>query len=231
MFSKDRDPSFPDSVCYRSEPNRRDFISLGTAALAFPLLFGCRSNMLAQKAGDDRLHSILRNAITGSGCNWCGAKDAPANVSSKTTLAGPGDRGEPLLVAGTVYHADGTTPAPNTLIYLYHTDVNGYYGRGNEPPHGRFRGWLLTDENGGYVFRTIKPAPYPELRFAAHIHMTVTTETRREDWIDSILFDGDQLISANERRDAGNRGGFDPILKLERRPDGLLVGRRDIKLM
>lgn len=57
--------------------------------------------------------------------------------------------------------------------------------------------------------------------------MTVTTPETREDWIDSILFKGDSLITAHERE--SRKGGFNPILTLER-SGGLLSGVRDIAL-
>ena len=57
--------------------------------------------------------------------------------------------------------------------------------------------------------------------------MTVTTPGTREDWIDSILFEGDSLITKRERE--SRKGGFNPILTLERK-GGVLAGIRDIAL-
>lgn len=135
-----------------------------------------------------------------------------------------------MLISGTVYQADGKSPAPNTLIYLYHTDMYGIYGRAGQHKHGKFRGWMLTDAKGRYEFRSIRPASYPNTTFAAHVHMTVTTADKREDWIDSILFEGDRFISAREREQAGRRGGFQPIVKLEKTSGGLWQATRDIQL-
>jgi hypothetical protein len=50
----------------------------------------------------------------------------------------------------------------------------------------------------------------------------------KEDWVDSILFDGDKFLTARDR--AINRGGFDPVLKMVKGNDGVLRGTRDIKL-
>ncbi|HEY0051653.1 MAG TPA: hypothetical protein VGB68_20310, partial [Pyrinomonadaceae bacterium] len=79
-------------------------------------------------------------------------------------------------------------------------------------------------------FSSIKPAIYPVRKFAAHVHMTITGKNFREDWIDSILFEDDRLISAQERNQAGKRGGFNPILKLEKGSDGIFRAARDIQL-
>ncbi len=211
--------------------NRREFLKQASIAAAFPFLLSCKGDTLAQQKETDVLALIKKNAITDAGSNWTGAKDAPSNVSWTTKLALDADKGERMVISGTVFGPDGKTPAPNTLIYLYHTDLYGIYGRGDEHPHGRYRGWMLTDSRGRYEFESIRPAPYPENRFAAHVHMTLTTRDSCEDWIDSILFDGDRLISLQERGLAGRKGGFNPILTLKKGADGVLKGERNIQLV
>ncbi len=215
----------------QKEENRREFLRRAAlAAVALPFLLNCKSDTLAQKSDEDVLSLLKKNAKP-SGVEGMGAIDAPASVSWKTVLSTNADKGEKMLISGTVFEADGKTPAPNVLIYLYHTDIEGYYGRGGgEHKHGRYRGWLLTDAKGRYEFQTIKPAPYPENRFAAHIHTTLTTKNMREDWIDSTLFEGDTLISARERETAGRKGGFNPILKLEKGANEIWQATRDIRL-
>lgn len=211
---------------------RRDFIrNTLVAAAGLQLITSCRSSAFAGDTSSDLLALIKKNAIQNVNGEWSGAISAPADVSWKTILSNETNKGEPMEISGTVFQADGKTPAPNTLIYLYHTDFEGYYGRKkDEHKHGRYRGWMLTDKEGRYSFKSIKPAPYPENQFAAHIHMTVTTAKMREDWIDSILFEGDRLISQQERNMAGKKGGFQPILSLEKGKDGLLRAIRNIQV-
>ena len=211
---------------------RREFLKRAiVAASALPLLAACGGDAAAQRT-DTILEAIKRNALPDPNGSWNGAVSVPADVSWRTVLSEEKDKGEPIEIAGVVYLADGKTPAPNTLIYLYHTDFEGYYGRGSGVHrHGKYRGWMMTDKDGKYAFRTIKPAPYPENRFAAHIHMTVTTAKAKEDWIDSILFEGDRLISPQERAQAGRRGGFNPILSFEKGEGGLLRATRNIQLL
>jgi protocatechuate 3,4-dioxygenase, beta subunit len=215
----------------QSTENRREFLQRSSlAVLSLPFLASC--NTLAQKGETDILTLIKKNALSNEGGGqWNGAKDAPANISWNTVLSNDSDKGEQMIISGTVFEKDGKTPAPNVLIYLYHTDIYGYYGRnGDKHRHGRYRGWMLTDKQGKYEFQTIKPAPYPENRFAAHIHFTLTTENMREDWIDSILFEGDKLITQRERETAGKKGGFNPILTLEKGTNGIWQAKRDIQL-
>ena len=212
--------------------NRRKFLKRASAvALAFPLLINCKSDVAAQKSNEGILDLIKKNAKP-VGAEGMGAIDAPKDVSWKTVLSKNTDTGEKMKISGTVFQTDGKTPAPNVLIYIYHTDIEGYYGRkSGEHKHGRYRGWMLTDEKGRYEFQTIKPAPYPENRFAAHIHTTLTNANMNEDWIDNYLFEGDELISQQERNQAGKKGGFNPILKLEKGANGIWMARRDIQLI
>jgi len=216
----------------RTDVNRREF--LGKAVLAgavLPLLGACGGDASAQRT-ETVLDSIRRNAIQNPNGEWSGAVSAPANVSWRTVLSDERDKGEPIEISGVVYKPDGKTVAPNTLIYLYHTDFEGYYGRPSDiHRHGKYRDWMLTGSDGRYAFRTIKPAPYPENRFAAHIHMTLTSQSMREDWVDSILFEGDKLISPRERETAGRKGGFNPILSFAKGENGLLTATRNIQLM
>lgn len=208
--------------------NRRDFLKFTSIAFAFPIFTGCRGSTLAHKADNDILSEIKKNAITSGDQSWSGAKDAPAGVTWNATLARPNEEGELILISGTVFLADGKTPAPDTLIYLYHTDIYGHYGRGGEHRHGRYRGWMLTDSRGRYEFRTVKPASYPNSTIASHIHMTVTRRDLREDWVDSILFEGDRFITAQER--IPRKGGIRAILSMDKGTDGISRGRRDIVL-
>ncbi|MDM7922040.1 MAG: hypothetical protein QUS14_07040 [Pyrinomonadaceae bacterium] len=208
------------------DSDRREFIRLAAAAAVFPLLAGCRDPAYAQSG--DVLKSLRKNAISDAGCEWCGGRDVPDSVGPRAVLAEKSAAGERLLISGTVFGKDGK-PAPNTLIYLYHTDANGLYGRGREHKHGKHRGWMLTDAKGHYEFETIRPASYPSSTIAAHIHMTVTTADQKEDWIDSILFEGDRFITKRERE--SRKGGFNPILTLERNAAGVYTGTRDIQLV
>ena len=220
----------------QKDENRREFLKRASvAALAFPFLLNCKNNASAQNSSKDILNLMRKNAATLKDCgNWCGsAHEAPDDVSWKAILADEKDEGEPLIISGVVYEKDGKTRAPNILIYAYHTNAKGFYGRGNgDHLHGKHHGWMLTDSKGEYQFRTIKPAPYPMRDTPAHIHFTLTGVNFKEYWIDDIWFEGDDLITPEiKKKQLTGRGGFEPILKLEKGADGVLRGVRDIQLM
>src|SRR5687768_8559258 len=205
--------------------NRRSFLQRASiAAFAVPFLIGCKTDSSAHNA-ESELSLIKKNAMS-SGTMARGAIDAPDDVSWRTVLSKKSDKDEPMVISGTIFQPDGKTPAPNILIYFYHTDIEGYYGRRGEVRDGHFRGWLLTGADGKYEFSSIRPAPYPNRTEAAHVHMTLTGRSFKEDSINTILFEGDKFIREQERSSVGKWGDPNPILKLDKGADGILRGTR-----
>ena len=165
-------------------------------------------------------------------CEWCGASEAPSNVSWQTTIAGPSEPGERLSISGTVTR--GGKPAPNVVLYLYHTNAQGIYPkRGNETgdarQHGYLRGWVRTDAQGRYAFHTIRPAAYPGRRDPQHIHVVVTEPGREKYSIDAIEFADDPLLTPEYRRRLENRGG-PGIITVTKDAKGVWRGERHITL-
>jgi protocatechuate 3,4-dioxygenase, beta subunit len=144
-----------------------------------------------------------------------------------------GEPGPKLVVSGTVYKADGKTPAPGVVLYVYQTDRTGRYRtNGTESGwgrrHGSIRGWMKTNERGQYRFYTVRPASYSETGPPAHIHITVKEPGKSEYWIDDFQFDDDPYLTPEVRRQQRNRGG-DGILKPNER-DGIFYAERTIVL-
>ena len=137
------------------------------------------------------------------------------------------------MITGTVYKADGRTPAPGVVIYAYHTNAAGIYPTRDEPGnagrHGSLRAWLKSDDRGRYRFSTIRPGPYPEGTEAAHIHMTVLVPGGEEQLIDPIMFEDDPLLTSERRRYLEGRGGSG-VIQLVQGKDGGWTGTRDIVL-
>lgn len=137
----------------------------------------------------------------------------PDKINSVDTSAGWTQKGQKLLITGTIYKLDGKTPAPNVILYYYHTDVNGYYANkeGLDPRvvrHGYIRGWVKSNENGKYAIYTVRPAPYPNENMPAHIHPAIKEPNiDKEYYIDEFVFDDDKLLTGEKRRAMENRGG------------------------
>lgn len=167
-------------------------------------------------------------------CEWCGADEAPNDVSWETNIADENEEGERLTITGTVLHTDGNTPAPDVIIYFYHTNNKGIYPkRGNETGNGRrhgyLRGWVKTNKNGEYRVNTIRPVSYPDGTEPAHIHIAVKEPDKDEYWIDPIIFEGDPLITPEFMRRIENRGGSG-IMKLIQKGN-MLYGVKNIILL
>lgn len=115
--------------------------------------------------------------------------DAP----STTELAPPEAPGEPLRVSGTIYLADGVTPAANARLEIWQTDAGGRYSRADTYA---FRAQLETDGAGHYEFTTIKPGHFQvDCHFLpAHIHYKVTYGNRRPLFA-ALYFEGDPYLS------------------------------------
>jgi protocatechuate 3,4-dioxygenase beta subunit len=69
--------------------------------------------------------------------------------------------GEPVIMRGRVLAPDGT-PIPNARLDVWQSDAEGFYDLQMPDVDGTaLRGVFHTDVEGKYIFRTIKPAPYP----------------------------------------------------------------------
>ena len=124
--------------------------------------------------------------------------------------------GEVIRVQGRVLDAD-CRPVGGALVDLWQADSNGRYSHPADPNPARrdpnFQGWgqVVTDAEGRYAFRTIKPAAYP-LEFldgrpderagyrTPHIHFRVSKRGYREFstqmyFADEALNDRDILLS------------------------------------
>lgn len=173
----------------------------------------------------------------GGGCEGCEAiyEQAPAfdKLNWTDTLPDYFEPGPKLVISGIVYKADGITPAPNVILYVYHTDQTGRYTSkigqtGWAKRHGYIRGWMKTNEKGEYKFYTLVPGHYPGTNSPAHIHPIIKEADKNEYWIDEYLFDDDKFLTSSERKKSENRAG-NGILTLEEK-DGILYGERNIYL-
>lgn len=112
--------------------------------------------------------------------------------------------GERIVISGRVMDQYGT-PIPHTLVEIWQANAGGRYRHKNDryiaplDPNFGGVGRALTDRDGTYMFRTIKPGPYPwrngpnEWR-PAHIHVSISGPSIAARLITQLYFEGDPLI-------------------------------------
>ncbi|MEY5037995.1 MAG: hypothetical protein RL472_1101 [Pseudomonadota bacterium] len=113
--------------------------------------------------------------------------------------------GERIIVHGRVLDENGR-PVPNTLVEIWQANAGGRYRHKKDTylapidPNFGGCGRTLTDENGYYFFRTVKPGAYPWRNWVnnwrpAHIHVSVFGTGFAQRLITQMYFEGDPLIS------------------------------------
>jgi protocatechuate 3,4-dioxygenase beta subunit len=201
------------------------FVTLAAFALASLMLDACsKLHALDQAEKKPSYPSTL------SGGAPCGSCIAPAALSWKTVIPPVKEPGEPLEISGTIYQADGVTPAAGIVLFVYQTDVTGYYNEQDDASHPRLKGWMKTGADGRYEFRTIKPGAYPHRNTPAHIHAHLYGPAYSERAIDDYWFEGDPRISATELSRAREQGSTPAIVSLKRGSNGVWKGVRDIRM-
>ncbi len=113
--------------------------------------------------------------------------------------------GERLVMHGYVRDSFGR-PVPNALVEIWQANASGRYRHpkdsyiGALDPNFGGCGRVLTDADGHYRYRTIKPGPYPwrnrinEWR-PAHIHLALSGTGWAQRLITQLYFEGDPLIA------------------------------------
>jgi protocatechuate 3,4-dioxygenase beta subunit len=112
--------------------------------------------------------------------------------------------GERIIVHGRVLD-ENARPVPNTLVEIWQANAGGRYRHKKDTylapidPNFGGCGRTLSDENGYYFFRTVKPGAYPWRNLVnnwrpAHIHVSVFGPSFSQRLITQLYFEGDPLI-------------------------------------
>jgi protocatechuate 3,4-dioxygenase beta subunit len=112
--------------------------------------------------------------------------------------------GERIIVHGRVLDESGR-PIPNTLVEFWQANAGGRYRHKKDTylapidPNFGGCGRTLSDADGRYFFRTVKPGPYPWRNYVnswrpAHIHFSIFGSGFVQRLITQMYFEGDPLI-------------------------------------
>jgi protocatechuate 3,4-dioxygenase beta subunit len=113
--------------------------------------------------------------------------------------------GERIIVHGHVRDGSGRG-VPNTLVEVWQANAGGRYRHPNDrylaplDPNFGGCGRALTDDEGYYYFRTVKPGAYPFRNHVnswrpAHIHFSVFGSGFAQRLITQMYFEGDPLLT------------------------------------
>ena len=112
--------------------------------------------------------------------------------------------GERIIVHGRVLD-ENARPVPNTLVEIWQANAGGRYRHKKDTylapidPNFGGCGRTITDAEGHYFFRTVKPGAYPWRNWVnnwrpAHIHVSVFGHAFCQRMITQLYFEGDPLI-------------------------------------
>jgi protocatechuate 3,4-dioxygenase beta subunit len=113
--------------------------------------------------------------------------------------------GERTIVHGRVLDENGR-PVPHTLVEVWQANAGGRYRHKNDTylapidPNFGGCGRMVTDADGYYQFRTVKPGAYPFRNSVnswrpAHIHFSLFGTGFAQRLVTQMYFEGDPLIA------------------------------------
>jgi protocatechuate 3,4-dioxygenase beta subunit len=188
---RDAGPGAPDAADTADAPDAAD-----TADTASPSDTADAENIACEPTGSD--------------------VEGPFHVDGapqRTVLAEADEPGDRLVVEGTVYGPDCTTPVAGAMLDVWHADAEGNYHEADQDY--RLRGQMMTDADGRYRLETIRPGNYPlgnSMR-PAHIHFTIT-KPGYAPLTTQLYFAGDPFLSPNDPCGGGCNSG-DPTLIID----------------
>jgi hydroxyquinol 1,2-dioxygenase len=124
-----------------------------------------------------RQEFVLLSDVLGASMATVAVNEPPDRAATEATVLGPffvegaplvalgddlsgGAAGTPCYVSGRVRDTGGA-PVAGARIEIWESDEDGFYDVQYDGAAVANRGHMFTDEEGGYRFWSVKPAPYP----------------------------------------------------------------------
>jgi hypothetical protein len=134
--------------------------------------------------------------------------------------------GEKLEFYGRVLDERGN-PLPRASVIAYNTDATGVYvPRGSASRTPRINGVAVTNADGWYRFRTIRPGAYPNSDDPRHIHLHIDAAVHQHTYR-TLWFEDDPLLTPSKLRSLDRET---VIVPLRKRSDGVWTTRLDVRL-
>ena len=125
-------------------------------------------------------------------------KEKPARITSSERIAPVSEPGTPFVMHGTITDPAGK-PAAGVEVFAYQTDAAGLYAKDDAAYPWRLRGWAVSDSQGRFEFKTIRPAEYPNRDIPGHIHLSFVTSCCGRQ-TSEVMFDDDPLATPQYRQ-------------------------------
>ncbi|MEZ4802585.1 MAG: hypothetical protein R2797_07400 [Gelidibacter sp.] len=153
-----------------------------------------------------------------------------SNLNNTDSIPDFESKMDKIKISGTIYMADGVTPAKDVILYISQPDENGDYElkTDNGKRYVYHRGWVKTNADGQYTFYTFIPGSFLHNRELKHIHPIIKESGKPEQELDAFLFDNDPFLSKSCRKRLAKKG-IDNILKVEKQ-ETMFVATKDIVL-
>ncbi len=136
-----------------------------------------------------------------------------------------------IKITGTIYLADGVTPAKDVILYINQPDEDGNYVLKKDEYRKRYvhhRGWVKTDADGRYTIYTFVPGKFLRSKELKQIHRIIKEPGKSEYEINSFFFNDDPLIPSLTL--ACRAKAVQSMLRLDEEKDGMYIATKDIKL-
>lgn len=152
------------------------------------------------------------------------------DINNTDTIPDFATKENKLKITGTIYLADGVTPAKDVILYVCQPDEDGNYKLKKDEYRKRYvhhRGWVKTNADGRYTLYTFIPGKFLRSKELKQIHRVIKEPGKPEYEISSFFFNDDPLIPSLTL--ACRAKAVQSMLRLEKEGD-MYVATKDIKL-
>lgn len=208
--------------------NRREFLK--NTAIAAVGLGTIKNHLLSDESKDLNSNSESLIMCDKTTLDYYGEgpfyTDNPPTIQDNK-LATDNEAGERLIISGRVFNLACDEFIPNTIVDVWHANDAGAYDNAGF----NLRGLTKTNDQGFYLFETIKPGKYLNGNSfrPSHIHYKITPPNQGQ-LTTQLYFEGDTSI-ANDAAASITSGEFDAthrIIPLTENANGVMEGVFDI---